>query len=240
MSADVLRCERVSMRFGHKEVLRELDFALAPGEVTVLLGENGSGKSTLLRLALGVLRAAQGRITVLGRDPVRAAQAVQQAVGYVPSEPDVDRWITPRELCAFLRAHYPGFDTGYAMRLAAELRVPLGRRFAQLSRGEAMKAMLVAALAPRPRLLLLDEPFAGLDPLVRDEVLAGVLGPLRDAGMSVLCATHELDVTARLADRIAVLAHGRIVRHGPLEELVGADQGRLPAAIGALLQETCA
>ena len=203
-------CERLGKRFARLAVLNELDLELAPGQVTVLLGTNGAGKTTLLRLALGVLRRDAGTLRVLGVDPQRDPAAVRARVGYVPASPDAYPWMSPRDLYAFLRPHYPGFTLAHALALAGTLGVPLDRAFAKLSRGEAMKAMLVAALAHRPRLLLLDEPFSGLDPLVRDDVL---------------CATHELEVAARLADRVAILAHGRVERHGTLGDVLGEGRG---------------
>jgi ABC-2 type transport system ATP-binding protein len=100
-----------------------------------------------------------------------------------------------------------------------------------------MKAMLVAALAHQPPLLLLDEPFAGLDPVVREEVLRGVIGELRSGEHTVLCATHDLDVAARIADRVAVLHEGRIAAHGTLEEVLDIDEeaARVPERMRVLL-----
>ncbi|NJN14680.1 MAG: AAA family ATPase [Planctomycetes bacterium] len=112
------------------------------------------------------------------------------------------------------------------MRLVTELAVPTDRPFRALSRGEGMKAMLVAALAPEPPLLLLDEPFAGLDPVVRDEVLRGVLGALRGGERTVVVTTHDLDVAARIADRVAILANARIRVHGTPEEVLGTGRRR--------------
>jgi ABC-2 type transport system ATP-binding protein len=125
--------------------------------------------------------------------------------------------------------------------LAARLAVPLHTRIKELSRGDGMKAMLVAALAGEPELLLLDEPFAGLDPLVREEVLQAVVEALRDGERTVLCATHELEIAARIADRVAVLDRGRIVRHGDLGEVLGEDEpAQAPAGLHRVLAEACA
>jgi len=225
--------EGVSKRFGKRVVLDGLDFPLAPGMVTVLLGRNGAGKSTLLRLCLGVLKPEAGRVEVCGHDPVKHARKVRQLVGYVPDKPDVYDWMTPRELLRFLKPQYPTWNPDRAARVAEQLSVPLDSPFKALSRGEGMKAMLMAALAPDPQLLLLDEPFAGLDPVAREEVLKGVI---RAGEQTILCATHDLDVAARIADRVAVLSHKRIVAHGPAEEVVGAG-GRAPERMKEILEE---
>lgn len=234
---EVLQFTGVRFGFGRRPVLRGVDLRLAAGKVTVLLGTNGAGKSTLLRVLLGVLRPAAGAVRVLGLDPLRAHRAVLSRVGYVPDAPDVYPWMTPRRLFAFLRPHYPRWDSDRCGDLAARLQVPLDTTFGALSRGQGMKAMLVAALAPDPELLLLDEPFAGLDPLVREEVLQGLVGELRDGERTVLCATHELEIAARIADRVAVLHDGRIAAHGDLAEVLGSSEeaGEVPARLHDML-----
>jgi ABC-2 type transport system ATP-binding protein len=226
----------VSKRFGKRVVLDGFDFSLVPGQVTVLLGRNGVGKSTLLRLCLGVLCADSGRIEVCGHDPVRRARDVRRLVGYVPDKPDVYDWMTPRELLRFLEPQYPTWNRDRAARVGEQLAVPLDTPFRALSRGEGMKAMLVAALAHDPALLLLDEPFAGLDPVAREDVLKGVI---RAGEQTILCATHDLDVAARIADRVALLSRGKIAAHGPAEEVVGGG-GRVPERMKEILAEAVA
>ena len=235
---EVFLTEGLWKRFGRREVLRGADLRVEPGQVTVLLGENGAGKSTLLRLAQGTLKPDAGRVVVLGRDPVRESAAVRRGLGFVPDVPDAPEWMTPHDFLRFLAPHYPTFDRAHASLLAERLRVPMATRFRALSRGEGMKAMLVAALAHRPPLLLLDEPFAGLDPLAREEVLAGVIEALREERRTVLCTTHDLDVAARIADRVAILAHGRIAAHGTVAEVLGQDEPvRIPHALREALAE---
>jgi ABC-2 type transport system ATP-binding protein len=204
----------------------------------VLLGSNGAGKSTLLRLLLGLLRPSRGSVRVFGQDPLRAHRAVLQRVGYVPDVPDAYPWMTARDLFAFLRPHYPRWNDALVVDLCTRLAVPSRTKVSAMSRGQGMKLMLVAALAPEPELLLLDEPFAGLDPLVREEVLQGVVESLRDGERTVLCATHELDLAARIADRVAVLQGGGIVRHGTLAEVLGEDEpAQAPSGLHRVLAE---
>ena len=124
------------------------------------------------------------------------------------------------DLMRFARAHYATWNDALAQELIDQLAVPVKTKLGDLSRGEGMKVMMVLALAVEPELLLLDEPFAGLDPVVRDDVLRAVIGALRQGERTVLCATHELDVAARIADRVAVLEGGRIAAHGTLTEVL--------------------
>ena len=231
-----IRIEGAQKRFGRTHVLRGVDLDVPAGSTTVLLGANGEGKTTLLNLCLGTLDACAGTVAVLGLDPRRQAGLLRARVGYVPSTPDAYGWMRIGEWFRFLRAHYPTWDDARAAQLVAQLDVPTGTRFKQMSRGQGMKAMLASALAPSPAVLLLDEPFGGLDPLVREEVLRNVITALGGEPRTVLMCTHDLDVAARIADRIAVLADGRIVREGPVSDFADVADGEAsPADLRAAL-----
>ena len=238
METPALEVVGLVKRFRKRTVLDGLSLRVERGEVLVLLGENGAGKSTLMRLALGLHRPEAGRISVAGLDPLRQAAQVRRVVGYVPDKPDAYPWMTVPELFKFLRAHQPRWSDDRANALVDALDVPLDVPIRDLSRGQGMKAMLAAAVAPDPEVLLLDEPFAGLDPLVREQVLKGVLRELCDGHRTVICATHELDAAARIADRVAVIAHGRIARLGTVAEVVGTSEE--PADAPARLHEALA
>ncbi len=234
----VLEIHGISKRFGAHVVLEQLDLDLPAGATTVLLGANGAGKSTLIRLVLGLERPDAGSIRVCGLDPIRDAAEVRARIGFVPDRPDVYEWMTPRELFAFLRPQYMRWDRKVESRSASRLGVPLSTRFASLSRGEAAKAMLVAALAAQPDLYLLDEAFSGLDALVRDDVLAAFLAEVDLTERAALVVTHELDLAARLADRIAVLADGRIRSCTSAEEVFeDGEHGDQPRRLKDMLAE---
>jgi len=237
---DVELCAKgLVKRFRKQAVLSGFDLELESGSVTVLLGENGAGKTTLMQLLLGTLKPDEGTLSVLGLDPLKQTKKLRQAIGFVPDRPDVYGWMTSLDLMRFLTPQYPTWSQDRALALLGELRVPKATPFRKMSRGEGMKAMLVAALAPEPELLLLDEPFAGLDPIVREEVLRGVIGELRESGRTVLCTTHDLDIAARIADHIAVLSGGRCVEHGTMAEVLGQDEPtRIPEGLRELLERT--
>ena len=231
---EIVNVEGVGKCFGKTRVLADVSFALPARGVTVLLGENGQGKSTLLRLLLGLLKQDAGSLRVLGLDPVRDGRELRRLVGYVPDAPDNPAWMTPRELYRFLAPQYPRWNRERAERLSREWEIPLERAFKQLSRGQAARALLVAALAQSPRLLLLDECFAGLDPLARRDLLAGFLAELAEHEIATLAVTHDLDVAARMAERVLVLADGRVKCHGTLEEVLRVEEEPARVARGLL------
>jgi ABC-2 type transport system ATP-binding protein len=220
----IFQARGLCKRFGKNQVLNDLNLELVPGEVTVLLGKNGAGKSTLMRLALGILKAEAGQLTVCGLDPIRRPKPMRRLVGYVPDKPDCYDWMTAPELLRFLAPQYPTWDRDYADGLLTSLDVPRNTPFKSMSRGEGMKAMLVAALAPKPPFLMLDEPFAGLDPIAREDILTSVIGEIRQGERTVFCSTHDLDIASRIADRIAILAHGRIEKHGSVAEVLASEE----------------
>ena len=232
----LLTVENLHKRFGRCDALCGVSFELAPDSVTVLLGTNGAGKSTLLRCVLGLLKPGEGWVRVFGLDPVREGRAVRGRVGYVPDQADAYPWMTTRELFRFLRVQIPGWSDERALRLSERLEAPLDRPFAAMSRGEAAKGMLAAALAPAPPLVLLDEPFSRLAPPVREEVLSVFLEEAPADGGAALVATHDLEVAARIADRVLVLDQGRLAADVEIEALLSSLEGAsgLPAALRRL------
>lgn len=204
--------------FGRTHALDGLDLSVETGEVHGFLGPNGSGKSTTIRVLLGLLRADSGAAQVLGRDPWTDSVELHRRLAYVPG--DVELW--------------PGLTGGEAIDLLARLRGGLDRRRrAELierfdldptkkgraySKGNRQKVAIVAALASDAELLLLDEPTAGLDPLM-EVVFQDVIGEAKTAGRTVLLSSHILAQVEKLADRVSIIRLGRTVQSGTLGEL---------------------
>ncbi len=202
-----------------RPVLRGLDLELPIGSVTALLGRNGAGKTTLLRALTGELPLERNVVSVLGRDPWRERVKVLASIGLVADRTELPRWMNVRDHWNLLAPFYPSWDMREAQRLAERLGVDPNARYHDLSRGGKELACLVAALAHKPKLLLLDEPFSGLDVLARRRVFDALLELLREDGRSALVASHSLADVERCADRIAVLHEGRITLAGEIEEL---------------------
>lgn len=237
---DILNIRGLKKTFSGREVLRGVDLELEADGITVLLGSNGAGKSTLLRCVLGLLKPSAGEVAVLGWSPLKHARKVRQGIGYVPDQADAYGWMTADDLFRFLRPQYPEWSEEREGRLCQRLNAPRKARFDAMSRGEAAKVMLAAALIPSPKLLLCDEPFARLAPPVREEVLSAFVEETPLPGGAVLLATHDLEVAARVADRVLVIDEGRIVHDCKVEELIAEHEGepaRLTASLRALYPE---
>jgi ABC-2 type transport system ATP-binding protein len=227
MTGEALVCERVTRSFGKTIALDALDLAIAPGEVLGVVGRNGAGKTTLLRLAAGILWPDSGTIRTLGLDPVTEGLAVRERASLLSEESALYPWMTVGEILDFAAALHPRWDASIAERTVARLALDRTKKIQTLSRGTRAKVALALAIAPRPELLLLDDPTAGLDPLVRREVLEGILDAVAGEGGAVVYASHLVHDIERVADRVVVLDEGRIVLEGRVEDLKArVRQGR--------------
>ncbi len=217
----ILQSSALHKSFGKLDVLRDVSFELAENETAVLLGTNGAGKSTLLRLLLGLDSPSSGGVRLFGLDPMKRGRVAREQIGYVPDHPDVYDWMTAQELFKFLKPAYPTWCDERASRFAEALGFPLKTSFKSLSRGEAAKVMLAAALAPSPKLIVLDEAFARLSPPVREQVLEFFVREAPLEGGAALVATHDLDVATRLADRVLMLEDGKLTEVDDLHATQG-------------------
>jgi ABC-2 type transport system ATP-binding protein len=216
--------------YGREKALDGVDLNVPQGSVYLLAGRNGAGKSTLLRLLLNLEQADGGRAEVLGLVPRQAGPAIRARTGYVPEGPEgAYRWMTAGRLFDHLARFYPNWDREYQASLARLFDVRLHRRLGDLSKGQLRAVQIVAALAHRPELLLLDELTDGLDPLMRDEVLGTLAGHLADTGCTAILSTHLVAEVERLADHVGVLRGGRLVAQEPVETVL-ARLGRYELA----------
>ncbi|MBI2422590.1 MAG: ABC transporter ATP-binding protein [Candidatus Hydrogenedentes bacterium] len=215
----VIEVSGLSRRFGGTDALRNVDLQVPRGEVFGLVGSNGAGKTTLIKHILGLYRCQRGSVRVYGMDPVKTPEKVLARVGYLSEDRDLPLWMTVRELLGYTKAFYPGWDDAYAAELVHLFRLDPNARLQTLSRGQLAQTGLVAAIAYRPDLLILDEPSAGLDPVVRRDILAAIIRTVADEGRTVLFSSHLLDEVERVCDRIAMIQDGKMVMHGRLDAL---------------------
>jgi ABC-2 type transport system ATP-binding protein len=198
-------------RFGRRVALDGLELMVPEGSAYVLVGPNGAGKTTTLRILLDLVRADAGTATVLGRDTVSEGAEVRAACGYLPERGDAGYgWMTVERLLAYHASYYTTWDAAYARELVERLEVRDHTRFGKLSKGESRRVQLVMALAHRPRVLLLDEPTDGLDPVMRDEALGLLSDHIADTGATLLISTHRVYEVEGLGDRLGVLRDGAL------------------------------
>ncbi len=202
--------------------LRDLWLELEPGQVLGFVGPNGAGKSTTIRLTMGMLAADAGEIRVLGC-PMPEAQAVaKRDIGYVSADMRLMPGATLGWHMTLAASIYPDWDADYAARLAKRFNLRPEQMARSFSHGEHIKATLLLAPARRPRLMILDEPTTGLDPVARHELLTEFMDVLRDERRSILFSSHNTVDVERISDRITFLDRGRIVDSGDKEELWSA------------------
>ena len=200
-------------------VLWGVDLALEAGEVVGLVGENGAGKTTLLRIALGSLVPQRGTVRLFGLEPRVHPVEVKRRLGYVAEDQVLPPYLRVEQVLELHRSLYPSWDEGLARELSARFGLDRRARIQTLSKGQARRVAVVAAVAHRPELLLLDEPAGGFDPAARREVLDAVLQLLSDAGTAVLFSSHHMQDLERTASRVALLHRGRILFNRELDAL---------------------
>lgn len=203
---------------GGVHAVREVTLALRPGRTLALLGANGAGKSSFIGALLG-MTPATGAGEILGATFGKVPQRLFEKIGFVADgRTPPGHWTLDRYL-AYLRPLYPTWDDKFADELVRKFALPRKRKMSGFSRGMKMKAAMVGALAFRPALLVLDEPFGGLDPLTREELIDGLLDLMEGGSWSMLLSSHDIHEVERLSDEVAILENGRLVVHEELETL---------------------
>jgi ABC-2 type transport system ATP-binding protein len=207
----------LAKQFGRHGVLRGLDLTVEAGSIYGLLGCNGAGKTTLLKLAMGLFIADAGEITVLGQN--LGAGADKQRVGIVADQTLIPSWMSIRDALGFEASVRPQFDPRRVDEYLREQDLPVTRGIKTLSKGQTRRLDLEIALASDPAVLILDEPFDGLDPVSRVEAMAALVDQVARAGTTVLVSSHVLTDLERICGKIGVLSGGRIAFESDLDPL---------------------
>ena len=215
---DVIEVSRLVKDFGRFRALDGLDLTVRSGEVHGFLGPNGAGKSTTIRILLGMLRATDGTVRLLGGDPWADATRLHRRLAYVPGDVNIWPQLTGGETIDLLGQLRGGLDEARRSRLVRQFDLDTTKRGRAYSKGNRQKVALVAAFASDVELLILDEPTAGLDPLM-EEVFRGLVDEERDRGRTVLLSSHILSEVEALCDRVSIIRGGRTVETGSLPEL---------------------
>ncbi len=206
-------------RYGNSWALRDCTIALPAGSITAVVGPNGAGKTTLLNMLVGLLPASQGQLWVDGTPPSSHPDFLSR-VGFLAQDCPLYKEFSVADMLRFGRAMNPSWDDALARERIAAAEVPLKRKAGRLSGGQRAQVALALAIAKRPRVLLLDEPLAALDPLARRDFLRTLLDSASAAGMSVVLSSHLIGELARICDRLVVIRDGRVRLAGDLDELL--------------------
>ena len=245
----IIETHGLTRRFGKTGAVENLSLAVPEGSIYAFLGSNGAGKTTTIKMLMNILRPTEGTASILGVDSTRITPREMAQIGYVSENQRLPEWMTVAEFIAYCRPMYPTWDDAFCSRLLAQFDLPLDRKLKSLSRGMKVKASLLTSLAYRPRLLVLDEPFTGLDPLVRDEFIRGMLELSEEGNWSVFVSSHDIDEVERLADWVGIINGGSLKLSESAADLqarfrriecVVPEASRLPASLPAswLVPET--
>jgi ABC-2 type transport system ATP-binding protein len=204
----ILRTADLTKRFRRTLALDRLNLDVPEGSVYALIGANGAGKTTAIKILMNIHQPSSGGAETLGVDSRSLSPLQFQQIGYVSENQELPEWMTVEYFLAYLKPFYPAWDDARAGELLRQFELPRDRKLKHLSRGMKMKAALASSLAYRPKLIVLDEPFTGLDPLVRDELIEGLLESAGEA--TILISSHDLAEIESFASHVGYLNQGRL------------------------------
>ena len=199
----------LTKHFGRIAALNGVDLDVEEGSIYALVGANGAGKTTFIKLLMNILRPSAGEATVLGIPSTRLAGKQFNRIAHVSENQEMPGWMTVAAWMEYWRPFYPQWDRELEQQLINQFELPLKRRLKDLSRGMRMKAAFASSLAYRPALIVLDEPFSGLDPLVRDELIEGLLD--RASESTIFLSSHDLAEIESFASHVGYLAEGQML-----------------------------
>lgn len=204
-----IRTQSLSKRFGRTIAVDNVGLAVPEGAIYALVGANGAGKTTLIKLLMNILRPNAGSAQVLGIDSHRLTGEAFNRIGYVSENQELPDGMTAGGMLDYFRAFYPNWDRALEQQLVRQFDLPLKRKLKHLSRGMRMKVSFASSLAYRPSLIILDEPFSGLDPLVRDELIEGLIE--RAPETTIFLSSHDLAEIESFSSHIGYLQQGRLL-----------------------------
>lgn len=221
-----IRTEGLTKFYGDVHALVDLDLEVRAGEVFGFLGPNGSGKTTTIRGLLNFVRPTRGRAEIFGLDVASESVEIRRLVGYMPSEYEMYDNLTGAQMLQYYANLRGGVDEDYVAELAERMKADLSRKVREYSTGNKQKICLIQAFMNKPRLLILDEPSTGLDPLIQQELLT-LIDEIRSEGRTVFLSSHTLSEVERVADRVGILRRGHLVEVERVDELVSKAIRRL-------------
>ena len=221
----MLKIDHLTKRYGEKKAVDDISLHIAPGEIFGFIGHNGAGKTTTIKSCCGILGFDSGEILIDGISIKEAPLACKQRLAYIPDNPDLYEFMTGLQFLGFVADIFGVSAADRERRIAhyaalLGLSDALGSAIATYSHGMKQKLAVISALVHEPKLIIMDEPFVGLDPKAAHQ-LKTLMRELCDAGCAIFFSTHVLEVAEKLCDKVAIIQNGRIVRCGTMEEVKG-------------------
>ncbi|MFA6568570.1 MAG: ABC transporter ATP-binding protein [Victivallales bacterium] len=214
-----IKADNLTKQFGKLRAVGNLTLDVPEGSIYAFLGPNGAGKTTTIKLLMNIIRPTEGSSSVLGVDSGKLAPDNWRQIGYVSENQKMPEWMTVDAFLKYCRPMYPNWDDDLCAKLLKRFDLPLNQKLSAMSRGMKVKAALLSSLAYRPRLLVLDEPFTGLDPLVRDEFIRGILELTESEHWTIFVSTHDIGEVEQLADWVGIIDRGELKLSEKLEVL---------------------
>ena len=223
----MLKIEHLTKTYGEKKAVDDLSLHIAPGEIYGFIGHNGAGKTTTLKAVVGILQFDAGEITVNGHSIKADPLACKRELAYIPDNPDLYDFMTGIKYLNFIADIFGVSASDRKARIAKyaglfELTDDLAQPIAAYSHGMKQKLAIIAAWLHTPRLIIMDEPFVGLDPKA-SHLLKGMMRELCDNGGAIFFSTHVLEVAEKLCDKVAIIKSGKLIRAGTMDEVKGDD-----------------
>jgi ABC-2 type transport system ATP-binding protein len=228
----IIETENLTKNFWRHDAVQDVNLSVPEGATCALIGANGAGKTTTMRMLVNVLAPDRGSARVLGVDSRQLRPADRLRIAFLSENQELPDRLTVAEYFEYLRTLYPNWDAALEKQLRVQFELPPTRALGKLSHGMRMKAMLIGALSFRPKLLILDEPLSGLDPLVRDEVMSGILSQADET--SILISSHELSEIEGCTTHVAFMVHGRLLFQQSIEAMSGRFREVTVTAAGGL------
>ena len=237
----MLKIEHLTKNYGEKKAVDDLNLHIKPGEIYGFIGHNGAGKTTTLKAVVGILQFDAGEILIDGKSVHTAPLACKRDIAYIPDNPDMYDYMTGIKYLNFIADIFgvSAADRQTRIRKYAdifELTADLAQPIAAYSHGMKQKLAIIAAWLHQPKLIIMDEPFVGLDPKA-SHLLKGMMRDVCDAGGAIFFSTHVLEVAEKLCDKVAIIKGGRLIRSGTMEEVTGDDS--LEEVFLELEEESC-
>ena len=223
----MLKIEHLTKNYGEKKAVDDLNLHIMPGEIYGFIGHNGAGKTTTLKAVVGILQFDEGEILIDGKSVRTAPLECKRDIAYIPDNPDLYDFMTGIKYLDFIADIFKVSETDRKTRIRKyadlfELTADLAQPLASYSHGMKQKLAIIAAWLHQPKLIIMDEPFVGLDPKA-SHLLKGMMREVCDAGGAIFFSTHVLEVAEKLCDKVAIIKGGKLVRSGTMEEVKGDD-----------------